>query len=60
MKKIIKITSLLVAILVGLVACNDDYFDVNTPADSVDVDQLGMKDLMGPVLYNNMIAQYRS
>ncbi len=60
MKKIIKITSLLVAILVGLVACNDDYFDVNTPADSVDVDQLGMKDLMGPVLYNTMIAQYSS
>ncbi|MDZ7612432.1 MAG: SusD/RagB family nutrient-binding outer membrane lipoprotein [Flavobacteriaceae bacterium] len=58
MKKIIKITSLLVAILIGFVACNEDYFDVNTPADSVDVDQLGMKDLMGPVLYNTMIAQY--
>lgn len=60
MKKIIKITSLLVAILVGLVACNDDYFDVNTPADSVDIDQLTANNLIGPVLYNTMIAQYSS
>lgn len=60
MKKIIKITTLFVAILIGFVACNEDYFDVNTPADSVDVNQLGMKDLMGPVLYNTIVAHYNA
>lgn len=58
MKKILKITTIWVVILFGCTACNKDYFDVNTPADAVEIDQLSMKDLMGPVLYNTLIAQY--
>ncbi|WP_166959651.1 SusD/RagB family nutrient-binding outer membrane lipoprotein [Yeosuana marina] len=56
MKKILKIY--LFVIVVGFTACNDQYFDINTPVDSVPLDQLDMKDLMGPVLYNTMLAQY--
>lgn len=58
MKKLIKITAILTIILFGFAACSEDYFDVNTPANAVDIGQLDMKDLMGPVLYNTMMAQY--
>tara|TARA_R110002073_G_scaffold279026_1_gene442892 strand:+ start:134042 stop:135523 length:1482 start_codon:yes stop_codon:yes gene_type:complete len=57
MKKIIKIY-LLIIVAISFTGCSDEYFDVNTPVDSVPLDQLDMKDLMGPVLYNTSLAQY--
>jgi len=58
MKKLIKTFTILTVILFGFAACSDSYYDVNTPADAVSYDQLDMKDLMGPVLYNTLLAQY--
>ncbi len=44
--------------IIGLASCSDDYFDVNTPSGSQDIADLEMKDLLAPVEYNTMLAQY--
>ncbi|WP_159018739.1 SusD/RagB family nutrient-binding outer membrane lipoprotein [Algibacter sp. L3A6] len=48
------ILSLFVASLFG---CSDDYFDVNTPSNTASLDELGMKDLMAPVIHSTMEGQ---
>jgi len=45
-------------LLFGFIACSDDYFDVNTPSASVNVDDLGMSDLLGPVIHSTLYTQY--
>lgn len=57
MKKNIKNIFLLLILTISFSAC-DDYLDVNTPSDAIEVDDLSMKDLMGPVLFNTVYAYY--
>jgi len=57
MRKVIK-NIFVGTLLVGVMACSDDYFDVNTPSASVDVEDLGMSDLLGPVIHSTLYAQY--
>lgn len=45
-------------LLLAFAACSDDYFDVNTPSASVNVEDLGMSDLLGPVIHSTLYAQY--
>lgn len=42
---------------VSFTACNE-YLDVNTPSDAQNVDDLNMKDIMGPVMLNTIYANY--
>lgn len=57
MKNILKTISIvfLIALFSG---CSKDYFDVNTPTSAVDASQLKMNDLLGPVIYHTINAQY--
>ncbi|MCK4561280.1 MAG: SusD/RagB family nutrient-binding outer membrane lipoprotein [Flavobacteriaceae bacterium] len=57
MKKIIKNIVILVLFAVGFTGC-DDYLDVNTPSDAQNVEDLDMKDIMGPVMLNTIYANY--
>lgn len=57
MRKVLK-NIFIGTLLVGIMACSDDYFDVNTPSASVDVEDLGMSDLLGPVIHSTLYAQY--
>jgi len=45
-------------LLIGLFGCSKDYFNVNTPTGAVNVNQLSMNDLLGPVIYHTVFAQY--
>jgi hypothetical protein len=57
MKNIYKIAGgLLLAI--SIYSCSDDYFDVNTPANTVSDDQIAMKDVLSPCIKFTMNAQY--
>jgi hypothetical protein len=57
MKNILK--TIAVIFLLTLVAgCSKDYFDVNTPTSAVDASQLRMNDLLAPVIYHTIYAQY--
>jgi hypothetical protein len=58
MKNSIIKTITIALLIVGISACSDDYFDVNTPSTAVDLDELGMKDLFAPVLHSTIFAQY--
>jgi len=57
MKKYI-IKTILVTLLITLGACSDEYFDVNRPSGAADYDQVGMKDLLAPVLVHTINGQY--
>jgi hypothetical protein len=61
MKKMMKniLTKIVIIALfaVSFTGC-DDYLDVNTPASSVDLNQLNMKDIMAPVMHSTVMAQY--
>jgi len=57
MKKLIKNIVIIVLFAVGFTGC-DDYLDVNTPSDAVNVDNLDMKDIVGPVMFNTVYADY--
>ncbi|MFV0540816.1 MAG: hypothetical protein ACK5MZ_06210, partial [Aestuariibaculum sp.] len=58
MKKYIKyIFTLIMA--TGFYTCND-YLDVNTPSEAIPVEDLTMKDLLGPTLFNTVYAYYYS
>jgi len=57
MKKFITKTIIVTLITVGFSACSDEYFDVNTPSNGVDLDELNMKNLMGPVIHSTFFAQ---
>lgn len=56
MKNILK--AFVVVLLIALSGCSKTYFDVNTPSNVVDVSQLSMNDLLGPVILNTVNAQY--
>ncbi|MCK5678624.1 MAG: SusD/RagB family nutrient-binding outer membrane lipoprotein [Flavobacteriaceae bacterium] len=57
MKKIITKITIIVLFTISLISCSDDYFDVNTPSGTVQPDQLGMSDLMAPVIHSTMEGQ---
>lgn len=57
MKKLIKNIVILVLFAVGFTGC-DEYLDVNTPSDAVNVENLAMKDIVGPVMLNTVYANY--
>lgn len=57
MKNIITKIVVIALFAVSFTAC-DDYLDVNTPASSVDIDQLDMKDIMAPVMHSTVYGQY--
>ncbi len=57
MKNILK--TIAVVFLIALVSgCSKDYFDVNTPTSAVDANQLRMNDLLAPVIFHTIYAQY--
>jgi len=57
MKNILK--TIAVFLLITFISgCSKNYFNVNTPTGAVDVGQLSMKDLLGPVIYHSVFAQY--
>ncbi|UBM61983.1 SusD/RagB family nutrient-binding outer membrane lipoprotein [Candidatus Sulfidibacterium hydrothermale] len=57
MKNILK-TIAVVFLTVLVTSCGKDYFDVNTPTSAVSADQLRMNDLLAPVIYHTIYAQY--
>lgn len=57
MKNILK-TAVVVLLLTLSFGCSKDYFEVNTPTGAVDANQLSMNDLLGPVIYHTIFAQY--
>lgn len=57
MKKIITKITIIVLFAIALVACSDEYFDVNTPSGTVQPDQLSMSDLLAPVIHSTMEGQ---
>ena len=44
-------------LVIGAVACSSDYFDVNTPSSTAQPEQLGMSDLLAPVIHSTMEGQ---
>ena len=58
MKKQITKSLLLICMIIGITACSEDYFDVNTPSGTVDEADLRMNDLLGPVIHSTMEGQY--
>lgn len=56
MKTFYKICCLIA--LVGSFSCSDDYFDVNTPSGTADLDQLRINDLLAPVIFRTVEGQY--
>ncbi len=57
MKNILK--TIVVLFLITLVSgCSKDFFDVNTPTAATDASELSMNDLLGPVIYHTVYAQY--
>jgi len=57
MKKLIFKTILTVLFTVSFTGC-DDYLDVNTPSDAVELDALNLSDIMGPIMLNTVYANY--
>lgn len=57
MKKYI-IKTILVTLLITIGACSDEYFEVNRPSGAADYDQIGMKDLLAPILVHTINGQY--
>ena len=41
----------------ALTACSEEYFDVNRPSNTADLDQLRMSDLLAPVIHSTMEGQ---
>ena len=56
MKNNIILTSILLLTLF-LVSCDSDYFDVNVPAGTADLEELRMNDLLAPVIHSTMEGQ---
>ncbi len=57
MKNLILKTIIIALIAVGFTSC-DDYLDVNTPSDAVNVEDVDMATLMAPVLQKTVYANY--
>ncbi len=45
-------------LLLGLFSCSKDYFEVNRPSGTADLDQLRINDLLAPVIYHTVEGQY--
>lgn len=57
MKKNITKTIVLVLLTMLFIGCSDSYFDVNTPSNTATEEELGMKDLMAPVIHSTLEGQ---
>jgi hypothetical protein len=57
MRKIITKTIIALTLIVSVTACSDSYFDVNTPSETADVEQLRMNDLLAPVIHSTLEGQ---
>lgn len=57
MKKLITKAMIIGSLLVGITACSDQYFDVNTPSGTAQPEQLRMSDLLAPVIHSTMEGQ---
>ncbi|UOB18059.1 SusD/RagB family nutrient-binding outer membrane lipoprotein [Abyssalbus ytuae] len=51
---------LIVSISIFIASCSDDYFDVNTPSDGADFENLALKDLLEPIINYTLNAQYNT
>ncbi|PKP12334.1 MAG: SusD/RagB family nutrient-binding outer membrane lipoprotein, partial [Bacteroidetes bacterium HGW-Bacteroidetes-3] len=58
MKKFITKAIIIGLLIVGITACSDDYFDVNTPSGTAQQEQLRMSDLLAPVIHSTMEGQH--
>ncbi|WP_036823640.1 SusD/RagB family nutrient-binding outer membrane lipoprotein [Polaribacter sp. Hel1_85] len=57
MKKLIVKTTIIIALIIVATACNDSYFDVNTPSATADVEELRINDLLAPIIHSTMEGQ---
>lgn len=57
MKKLITKIVLIAVLTAGVMACGDDYFDVNTPSFTAQPEQLRMNDLLAPVIHSTLEGQ---
>lgn len=57
MKKINIKTIILTLFVITIVGCSDEFFDVNTPSNTATLEELGMKDLIAPVIHSTMEGQ---
>lgn len=57
MKKIFKTLVVLVSLTVA-VGCSDEYFDVNTPGNTIDPSKTALKDILGPAILYTVSANY--
>ena len=60
MKKYIAKTTIIILLVVGFTSCSDSYFDVNTPSETAQQEQLRMSDLLAPAIYTTMYGQLYS
>lgn len=58
MKKFITKSIIIGLLIVGITACSDNYFDVNTPSETAQPEQLRMSDLLAPVIHSTMEGQH--
>ena len=47
-----------IVLLLGLFSCSKDYFDVNRPSGTAEVEQLRINDLLAPVIFHTVEGQY--
>ncbi|MDP3313034.1 SusD/RagB family nutrient-binding outer membrane lipoprotein [Lutibacter sp.] len=57
MKKFIIKIIIISLLVVGITACSNEYFDVNTPSGTAQPDQLRMNDLLAPVIHSSFEGQ---
>lgn len=57
MKKFIIKTVITALLIVGITACSDNYFDVNTPSGTAQPEELRMSDLLAPIIFRTMEGQ---
>ena len=57
MKKIISKITIFALLIMAFSACSEEYFDVNRPSNTADLDQLRMSDLLAPVIHSTMEGQ---
>lgn len=47
----------IILIAIGVSNCSEEYFNVNTPSATVAVEELGMSDLLAPIIHSTMEGQ---
>lgn len=58
MKKFITKAIIIGSLIVGVTACSESYFDVNTPSGTAQQEQLRMSDLLAPVIHSTLEGQH--